>query len=112
MTGFYQLWARSMTAMANSYATVTLRMLQVPGALASGDPWGRQESLRMLSEKMLAAQQGYWSVLRAMPAMLGHDWTSPQVALRNVTALNARMVAPGYRKVRANRRRLARARRR
>ena len=93
---------------ANAAAmTIGMRMLKMQQAMLLGDASGGPEARRMVTEKIAAAQAGYWALAKAMTPMM---WSPPTTLWDGFDALSSAMLRPAYKKARRNARRLTRIR--
>lgn len=106
----FSLWFETAAAMNAAALTIAARTLKLQQAVLAGDLTGGPEASRMVVEKIVAAHQG---ALRMGLAMASMALAPP----RSATGLRAKTVAaiaagarPGFKKARANARRLSRTR--
>ena len=104
------LWFETALAMNAAALTIAVRTMKLQQAWLAGDLTGGPEASRMVIEKIAAAQAG---AMRAGLAMASMAIAPPRTA-KGLRAKTAAAVAagarPGFRKARANARRLTRVR--
>ncbi len=106
----FSLWMETALAMNAADLTIAMRMLRIQQAMLAGDLTGGAEASRMISEKVAAAQSGSRSMASAFASMWFNPPRSAAAIERRVTAAVADGVRPGFKKARANARRLTRSR--
>lgn len=101
------LWLDAATTLNAAAMTVAMRVFRMQQAMLFGDASGGPEARRMVSEKLRAAQKGYWAGVQSATALM----LSPPASWWNGAAGVARAtLRPGSRKARANARRLTKFR--
>ncbi len=100
------LWFDTAAAMNAAAVTIAMRTIKIQQAMLMGDITGGAEARRMVTEKTIAAQQGYWRGITAITAIL----LSPPARTPSILSASERVASaslrPGYQKARANARRL------
>lgn len=100
---------RAMLLAHDAASTIAMRTLAMQRAFLAGDFSGGVEAQRMVTEKILAAQQGFFAAAIASAGELA----APPVTKRQAEASAARIVSaaakPAAKKVRANAKRLTAA---
>lgn len=107
----FDLWFNAAAAANDAALTITMRMMKAQAAILSGDLTGGAETRHLVSEKAIAAGRGYWRgafaladlMMMAPPMTAAAFWSRAFGVVSESTA-------PGYRKARANARRLTRFR--
>ncbi len=102
------LWLESASAMNAAGITIAMRLMRMQAAMLAGDLTGGREASRMLPEKILAAQQGYFKMASAFASIMMAPPANAGALQRRATAAIAAGVRPGFAKARANARRLTR----
>ncbi|MFN0022506.1 MAG: hypothetical protein ACKVS5_01245 [Parvularculaceae bacterium] len=102
------LWLESAAAMNAAGVTIAMRLMRMQAAMLAGDLTGGREAQRMVPEKILAAQQGYFKMAGAFASIMMAPPASSAALQRRTTAAIAAGVRPGFAKARANARRLTR----
>lgn len=106
----FSLWIETALAMNAAALTIGVRMLKLQQAMLSGDLSGGPEATRMVIEKIVAAQTGAIRLgLGAMSMALAPLRTVRSWGTRTRAAI-AEGARPGFRRARANARRLTRVR--
>lgn len=104
----FAYWTDAAIAWNAAALTIGLRMLSFHAAWTKGDFTGGPEATRMVTEKAGAALEGWFAAGKAMSRLV-----APRDAMRAYGRLldaQSALAAPGYRKARANARRLSRTR--
>lgn len=105
----FSLWFETAVAMNAAALTISMRLFRMQQAILLGDPTGGAESRRMVIEKVLAAQHGYW---RGAEAVVDLMFERPGTAdyWSKVSAVPSAALRPGFSKARSNARRLTKLR--
>jgi hypothetical protein len=106
----FSLWFEAAAAMNAAALTIAMRTLKLQQAWLSGDLSGGPEGSRMVMEKIIAAQTGAVRMAFAAASMALTPPQSAKAAQRRTGAIVAAGVRPGFKKARANARRLTRLR--
>ncbi len=96
--------------MSAASTTIAYRCWHIPFAVMRGDAWGRAESQRIVAEKGQALVDGAMAWWAAWPALATAAALSREDVTDQVIRGSQVYTAPGYRRVRANARRLAKRR--
>jgi hypothetical protein len=106
----FSLWFETAAAMNAAALTIVSRSMKLQQAWLSGDMTGGPEASRMVIEKIAAAQAGALRAGFAMASIAINPARSEAGRRAKATAVIAAAARPGFRKARANARRLTRVR--
>ena len=106
----FSLWMEAGLAMNAAALTITMRIMKVQQAMLTGDLSGGPEASRMVIEKIIAAQTGALRMGVGLASMALRPPRSLKAAENRTRAAVASGVRPGFKKARANARRLTRTR--
>jgi len=101
---------RAAAAMNAAGVTIVARTVKMQQAMLAGDLTGGPESARMVTEKVQAAQEGYFASAEAMAKIATGPALTVEAYWDAVLHGAAAFTRPGYRAAQANAKRLTRKR--
>lgn len=110
---YWKLWLETALAANAAATTISLRTIGLQASFLAGDPTGGREGRRMTLEKPVAAGEAYLAASSAIfrfwtGAMLSPAGRTPHAVTDAAFRILRAGSRPGFRKVRANARRLSR----
>ena len=106
----FSLWMEAALAMNAAALTIAMRTMKLQQAMLAGDLFGGPEASRMAIEKIIAVQTGALRMGLGFVSMALRPPRSLKAAENRTRAAVAAGVRPGFKKARANARRLTRLR--